>query len=63
MPGGEGQESGLHLLPSDSVPGCLGFGLAGLCSLLASGYGFLGLWKPPEWQDPALPLRHPASVH
>lgn len=58
-----GQESGLHLLPSDSVPGCLGFGLAGLCSPSCLRAWFPGPIEAPEWQDPALPLRHPASAH
>lgn len=58
-----GQESGLHLSPSASVPGCLGFGFAGLCSLLASGRGFLGQRKPPSGRTQPFPLRQPASAH
>lgn len=40
-------EGGLHLLFSDFISDCLRLGHAGLCSLFASGHGFLGLWKPP----------------
>lgn len=56
---GGGVCSGLHLLPSDSVSDCFRLGCAGLCCLLASGHGFLGLWKPqvagpsPSPQAPA----------
>lgn len=52
---GGGLCSGLHLLPSDSVSDCFRLGCAGLCCLLASGHGFLGLWKPPGGRTQPFP--------